>query len=341
MNEPREPDIEPVRWGVMGAAAIAVQVVVPELLRSDACQVVALASRDGAKARAAADTLGIPKAYGAYDDLLADREIEAVYIPLPNHLHVPWAAKAAEAGKHVLCEKPLALNAAEAETLIAVRERTGVLIQEAFVVRTHPQWLRARELVRERRIGELRAVTAFFSEVNDDPAHIVNNPDYGGGGIYDIGCYPVTLARFVFEAEPKRSIARTDIDPRFGVDRLAACILEFEAGVASFVCSTQLALCHGVQLYGTAGRIEMENPFNPPNDAPCRILIDDGSALAGASAVAETIAGVDQYGLEFALFSKAIREGGGQAVPLEDSVCNMRAIDALFRSVKSGCWEAV
>jgi predicted dehydrogenase len=333
--------MEPVRWGVMGAAAIAVEMVIPEMLRTGACRVVALASRDSAKARAVADTFAIPKAYGSYDDLLTDPEIEAVYIPLPNHLHVPWAAKAAETGKHVLCEKPLALNAAQAETLIAVRERSGVLIQEAFVVRTHPQWLRARELVRERRIGELRAVTAFFSEVNADPANIVNNPDFGGGGIYDIGCYPVTLARFIYEAEPTRVIASTDIDPRFEIDRLAACILEFEAGLASFVCSTQLVLYHGVQLYGTEGRIEMENPFNPPNDAPCRILIDDGTKLAGASAVAETISGVDQYGLEVALFSKAIREGGGQAVSLEDSVANMRAIDALFRSVKSGRWEDV
>ena len=334
-------DLEPVRWGVMGAAAIAVGAVIPELQRSDACQVVALASREGAKARAAADALGIPRAYGSYDDLLADAEIEAVYIPLPNHLHVPWSAKAAEAGKHVLCEKPLALNATEAETLIAVRERTGVLIQEAFVVRTHPQWLRARELVREGRIGAMRAINAFFSEVNDDPANIVNNPEFGGGGIYDIGCYPVTLARFLFEAEPMRAVATTDIDPRFGVDRLAACILEFEAGLASFVCSTQLALHHNVQLYGTHGRIEVESPFNPAPDRPARILIDDGSKLAGASAVAESVAAVEQYGLEFAHFSKAIREGGGQAVSLEDSVSNMRAIDALFRSAESGRWEDV
>ena len=341
MGETGESAIEPVRWGVMGAAAIAVEVAIPEVQRSEACQVVALASREGAKARAAADALGIAAAYGSYDELLADAEVEAVYIPLPNHLHVAWSIKAAEAGKHVLCEKPLALSAAEAETLIAVRERTGVLIQEAFVVRTHPQWLRAREMVREGRIGTLRAVSAFFSEVNDDPANIVNNPEYGGGGIYDIGCYPVTLARFVFEAEPVRAVATTDIDPRFGVDRLAGCILEFEAGLASFVCSTQLVLHHSVQLYGTKGRIEIESPFNPAPDRGARILIDDGSKLAGASAVAESVAAVEQYGLEFALFSRAIREGGGQAVPLEDSVANMRAIDALFRSAKSGRWEDV
>ena len=334
-------DIAPVRWGVLGAAAIAVKVVIPEILRTESCELVALASRDGAKARAAADSLGIAKSYGDYDDLLANPDIEAVYIPLPNHLHVPWVAKAAAAGKHVLCEKPLAMNAAEAESLIAVRERTGKLIMEAFVVRTHPQWLRARELVREGRIGVLRAINAFFSEMNDDPHNIVNNPDYGGGGIYDLGCYPVTLARFLFEAEPRRAIAATDVDPRFGVDRLASCILEFEAGVLSFVCSTQLVLQHQVQIYGTAGRIELESPFNPAPDRPARILVDDGSQLAGASAVAETVAPVEQYGLEFRLFSEAIREGGGQAVPLEDSVANMAAIDALFRSVKNGRWEHV
>ena len=333
--------VEPVRFGVMGAAAIAIGVVIPEMLRCDDCRVVALASRDAAKARTAADALGIPKAYGSYEELLGDAEIEAVYIPLPNHLHVPWAARAAEAGKHVLCEKPLALDAAEAQTLIAVRERTGMLIQEAFVVRTHPQWLRARELVRQGRIGTLRAMNVFFSEMNEDPHSIVNNPAYGGGGIYDIGCYPVTLSRFIFEAEPRRAVASTDIDPRFGVDRLASCILEFGAGLASFVCSTQLVLHHGAQIYGTEGRIELENPFNPPPDAPCRILVDDGGMPAGASAVAEKISAVDQYGLEVALFSRAIRGLIPQAVLLEDSVSNMRAIDALFRSAKSGRWEDV
>jgi predicted dehydrogenase len=331
----------PVRWGVMGAATIALEVVIPELLRVENCQLVAIASRDADKAAAVAARHGIPKSYGAYDDLLADSEIEAVYIPLPNHLHVPWSSRAAEAGKHVLCEKPLALTAAEAETLIAVREASGVLIQEAFVVRTHPQWLHARELVRQGRIGTLRAVSCFFSEINDDPANIVNNPNFGGGGIYDLGCYPVTLARFLFEAEPRRAIALTDVDPSFGVDRLAACILEFEAGLANFVCSPQLVLQHEFQIYGTAGRIELVSPFNPSPDEPARILVDPGTKLAGASAVTETVPAVEQYGLEFALFSRAIREGGGQAISLEDSVCNMRAIDALFRSVKSGRWEEV
>ena len=240
----------------------------------------------------------------------------------------------------MLCEKPLALNATEAETLIAVRERTGVLIQEAFVVRTHPQWLRARELVREGRIGAMRAINAFFSEVNDDPANIVNNPEFGGGGIYDIGCYPVTLARFLFEAEPMRAVATTDIDPRFGVDRLAACILEFEAGLASFVCSTQLALHHNVQLYGTHGRIEVECPFNPAPDRPARILIDDGSKLAGAPPWPRASPRSSSTARVRA-FLEGDPRGGGQAVSLEDSVSNMRAIDALFRSAESGRWEDV
>jgi predicted dehydrogenase len=341
MSNPAESKMAPVRWGVMGAATIALEVVIPELLRSQACQLVAIASRDADKAAAAAARHGIPKSYGAYDDLLADAEVEAVYIPLPNHLHVPWSAKAAAAGKHVLCEKPLALTAAEAETLIAVREATGVLIQEAFVVRTHPQWLRARELIRGGRIGTLRALNCVFSEINDDPANIVNNPDFGGGGLYDLGCYPVTLARFLFEAEPTRAIALTDLDPSFRVDRLAACILEFESGLANFVCSPQLVLQHEFQIYGTAGRIEMVSPFNPAPAEPARIRVDDGSKLAGASAVTETVPAVEQYGLEFATFSGAIRAGGGQAISLEDSVLNMRAIDALFRSVESGRWEEV
>ncbi len=334
--------MEPLNWGIIGAASIAVEKMIPAMQKAQAVRVGALASRDHVNASRLAKGLGIPKAYGSYDELLADPEIEAVYIPLPNHLHVPWSLKAAEAGKHVLCEKPIALTAAEAQTLIDARNRTGVLIQEAFMVRVHPQWLRVRELIEAGHIGRLRAFHAVFTEMNADPNSIVNKAAFGGGGLYDIGCYPVTTARFVFGAEPTQVIALTDVDPTFRVDRLASAIMAFPDGAqASFVSSTQLVLYHGVQIYGTSGRIVLENPFNPPPDEPCRIFIDDGSKLANASARAELVAPVDQYMIQVERFSEAIRTNGPQAVPLEDSVQNMRVMDALFQSADTGRWEAV
>src|SRR5208283_3768124 len=216
-----------VRWGVLGAARIAVEKVIPAMQRGACSEIAAIASRDLAKARQAAAALGIPKAYGSYEELLADPEIEAVYNPLPNHLHVPWSVRCAEAGKHVLCEKPLALDAAEARQLLAAQIRTGVKMGEAFMVRTHPQWVRARELVRAGRIGELRAAMGFFSYFNRDAANIRNVRAWGGGGLYDIGCYPIHTARFIFGAEPRRAMALVERDPEMGTDRLASGMLEF------------------------------------------------------------------------------------------------------------------
>ena len=332
----------PLNWGIMGAASIAVETMIPAMQKSSAVRVAALASRDRAKADRLATGLGIPKAYGSYDELLADPEIEAAYIPLPNHLHVPWTLKAAAAGKHVLCEKPIALTAAEAQTLVDARNRTGVLIQEAFMVRVHPQWLRTRELIADGRIGDVRAFHAVFTETNDDPDSIVNKAAFGGGGLYDLGCYPVTTARFVFGAEPTRVVALAHVDPAFDVDRLVSAIMAFpDGGQATFVCSTEAVLHHGVQIYGTTGRIMLENPFNPAPDAPCRIFVDDGTKLANASARAEVVAPVDQYMIQVERFSEAIRGGAPQAVPLEDSVRNMAVMDALFRSIDTGQWAAV
>src|SRR5688572_23334213 len=243
---------------------------------SDRSKVVAIASRDAAKASAAAELLGIPRAYGSYEELIADPEIEAIYNPLPNHLHVPWSIRAAEAGKHVLCEKPIGLDAGDARRLLAVRDRTGVLVQEAFMVRTHPQWLGVREAVRAGRVGELRAIQGFFSYFNRDPANVRNLADAGGGGLLDIGCYPVTLSRFLFEAEPVRVMALLERDPDFGVDRLSSGILEFERGQCSFTCSTQLVAYQRMHVFGTTGRLEVEVPFNAPPDRPCRVLADTG-----------------------------------------------------------------
>jgi len=329
-----------VRWGILGAASIAVRRAIPGMQKGEWCEIAAIASRDLAKAQQAAQSLGVAKAYGSYDELLADPTIEAIYNPLPNNLHVSWTARAAEAGKHVLCEKPIGVNAAHAEALIAVRDRTGVKIEEAFMVRTHPRWLRIRELIRGGRIGTLRAVSGSFTYFNREPKNIRNSVEFGGGALLDIGCYPVTLSRFVFGEEPTRVLGCIERDPEMKTDRLTSAILEFPSGQATFTCSTQLAYHQRMALLGTTGRIDVERPINPPNDQPSRILIDDNpSDPTGAGVTAEMIPTCDQFAIQGDLFSRAIREGGEVAVPLEDSVRNMRAIDAIFRSGESGRWE--
>ncbi|HET7371739.1 MAG TPA: Gfo/Idh/MocA family oxidoreductase, partial [Gemmatimonadaceae bacterium] len=303
-------DLRPVRWGVLGAANIAVEKVIPAMMRSARSRVVAIASRDEAKATGAAKRLGIPRAYGSYDALLADPEIEAIYNPLPNHLHVRWSIRAAEAGKHVLCEKPIALSAVEAMELRAARDRTGVLIGEAFMVRSHPQWLEARRLVESGRIGELKLVSGHFSYFRRDPQDIRSRPEFGGGALMDIGCYPVTLSRWLFAAEPTEVIAQIERDPDFGVDRLTSALMRFPNGQATFACSGQLVPFQRMQMFGTRGRIDVEIPFNAPPDRECRVLVDDGSALGGSAAVRITFAAVDQYTLQADQFSEAIRGEG-------------------------------
>jgi predicted dehydrogenase len=319
-----------VKWGVLGVAGIAVRKVIPAMQRGQSCEVVAIASRSEPRAREAALALGIPAAYGSYEALLADPNVEAVYNPLPNHLHVPWSIAAAEAGKHVLCEKPIALSVTEARQLLAARDRTGVKIGEAFMVRTHPQWVRTRELVRSGAIGELKAILGFFSYFNADPGNIRNVPEFGGGALMDIGCYPIHCSRFIFKAEPTRVSAAIEIDRALGTDRLASAILEYPAGQAVFTCSTQLASYQRMQFFGTRGRIEIEIPFNAPPDRPTRILVNGD---------VEEFPVCDQYTIQGDLFSRAIREGGPVPVPLEDSIRNMGVIEAVARAARSGGWE--
>ena len=330
-----------IRWGVIGAAGIALRKVIPAMQRSPLTPVMAIASRDKAKAEAAAKDLGIAKAYGSYEELLADPDIDAIYNPLPNHLHVPWSIKAAEAGKHVLCEKPLSLSVAEAKELIAVRDRTKVKIGEAFMVHTHPQWLLARDIARSGRIGELRAATGFFSYFNNDPANIRSIPEWGGGGLMDIGCYPIHTTRFVFGEEPRRAIGMTEADPKLGVDRLTSAILDYPSGQAIFTCSTQLVPYQRSQFFGTKGRIEIEIPFNAPPDRPSRLIVDDGRDIFGTGITVHSLAVCDQYTIQGEEFSRAILEDKDPPVTLEDAVKNMAVIEAIFRSVKSGKWEAL
>ena len=333
--------MQTLRWGVLGIAGIATKKVIPGLQRGSLTEVVAIASRDRAKADAAAETLGIPRAYGSYEALIADPEVDAVYIPLPNHLHVEWTTRAAEAGKHVLCEKPIALNAAEARTLLEVRDRTGRIIQEAFMVRTHPQWLKAQDIVRSGRIGELRAMTGFFSYYNADPKNIRNIADYGGGALMDIVCSLVSTARMLFAREPERVIAAVERDQALHTDRLTSIILDFGSGHAIGTCSTQLVPYQRMNILGTRGRIELEIPFNAPPDRPSLMLVDDGSDVFGAGIERITFDAIDQYTVQGDRFARAVREGIAPAVPLEDAVANMTAIDALFRSADTRSWEGL
>ena len=328
-----------VRWGVLGAANIALKKVIPGMQRGQWCDIAAIASRDLAKAREAADAAGIPTAYGSYEGLLADPAIEAVYNPLPNHLHVPWSIRAAEAGKHVLCEKPIGLNAAEVRLLLEARQRTGVQIGEAFMVRTHPQWLRAREVVSAGGIGDLRAVVGAFSYYNRDANNIRNVSEWGGGALMDIGCYPIVTSRFLYGDEPRRVAGLIERDPEMHVDRLTSVLLDFPAGHALFTCSTQAIPYQRMQILGTKGRIEMEIPFNAPPDRPARILVDSTGDLSGAGICIEEFPVCDQYGIQGDLFSRAIREGGEVPTPLEESLGNMAVLDAVFRSAASGTWE--
>ena len=327
-----------IRWGVLSTAAIGVRKVIPGMQRGQFSTVDAIASRDLPKAQKAAASCGIARAYGSYEELLEDPEIDAIYNPLPNQLHVPWTIKAAEAGKHVLCEKPLSLTVAEAESLLAVRARTGVKIGEAFMIRSYPQWLRLRELLNEGRIGDLRSVAGFFSYFNVDPANIRNRMDSGGGALMDIGCYLIHASRYAFGGQPTRVVASIDRDPQMGIDRLTSAILEFPAGHAVFTCSTQLIPYQRVHFLGTRGRIELEIPFNAPPDRPTRLFIDSTGDLFGHPEV-ETFPTCDQYTLQGDAFSRAILDNTEVPVPLEDAIGNMAVIEAIFKSGQTGQWE--
>ena len=330
----------PVRWGILSCARIGTKKVIPGMMRSAAIEIAAIASRELARAQAAAHELGIPKAYGSYEALLADDTIEAIYNPLPNHLHVPLTLAAARAGKHVLCEKPMALTAGELEVLRPHADR--VHLKEAFMVRHHPQWIEAREHVRAGRIGELRAVNVEFAYRNLDPADIRNQADIGGGALYDIGCYAIVAGRWFFEGEPERAAAFVARDAGFGIDATTSGLMDFGGGRhLLFSVSTQVAAYQRVRLVGTAGRLEIEIPFNAPPDRPCRLFVDTTGVPAGAGIETVTLPVADQYRLQGEAFSRAVRHERPSPAGLDDAIRNLRAIDALFASARSGRAEAV
>ena len=323
-----------VRWGVLSSAKIGLEKVIPAMQKGEYCEITAMASQNLERGKAAATQLGIPQAYGSYEELLADDNIDAVYIPLPNHLHVPWTKKALEAGKHVLCEKPIGLNTAEAEDLLACAKKHSQLkVMEAFMYRHHPQWLKAQQLVNEGKIGNLLNIHSFFSYYNADPANIRNMAEIGGGGLMDIGCYCISLARFIFNSEPQRVLGKMEYDPEFKTDRLCSGLLDFGDQSSTFTCATQLTSYQRVNIFGTEGRIEIEIPFNAPPDQPCRIWHQQDEKLEEI-----TFELCDQYTIQGDLFSQAILNKTEVPTPLVDSVKNMRVLDAVINSAESDAW---
>ena len=328
--------MKPVRWGIISPAKIGVEKVIPAMLKSKELEVVALASRDLARAEAACRALGIPKAYGSYEELFADPTIEAIYNPTPNHLHVPLTLQAAKAGKHVLCEKPIAITAKEAEQLRAVPK--SILVAEAFMVRHHPQWKMARDLAKSGALGLVQAIQVLFSYRLLDPTNVRNKADIGGGGMLDIGCYPVTGARFVFDAEPTRVVALIDRDPKFKTDRLASGIADFGQGrQLSFTIGTQSMNFQRVQILGSTGRFEIDIPFNAPPDTPTVVRLH----LEGKDVVTTSIPVIDQYTAQAEAFGRAIRGMEPLSYGIEDAIKNMRILDAFVRSETSCKWEMV
>lgn len=329
-----------IRWGVLGCAKIATKSAIPAIQSSRNGRVAAIASRSLAKAHDIASRFDIDKAYGSYEELLADPDIDAIYNPLPNHLHVPLTLLSLQHGKPVLCEKPIALNADEALALVRAQEATGLPVVEAFMVRHHPQWQTARRLLAEGRIGEAKVIQTIFTYYLDDPSNVRNQAEIGGGGLYDVGCYAINTARYLFHAEPVRVISLMERDPTFGTDRIASGLIEFSGGRhLAFTCATQLTLTQKITVLGTAGRIELPIPFNAPGDGATSIVIDDGRDLVGGGRVDIAIEPVDQYREQADAFAAIVLSGSSGAGSLDDAVANMKVIDALFRSVTSGRWE--
>ena len=337
-----------VRWGVLSTSRFAVQRVIPAMQKSEHCEIVAIGSRSLEKARAAANSLGIPEAYGSYEDLLAAVSVEAIYNPLPNHMHVPWSIRALESGKHVLCEKPIALSASEAQLLLeAAMKRPELKIMEAFVYRHHPQWQLARRIVQDGGIGELRTIQSFFSFWNADPTNIRNIPEVGGGALWDIGCYCISLSRFLFGREPERVFGVMEYDRSLNIDSLTSGILDFHTGTSTFTCSMQLAPFQSVGIFGTGGRVEFEIPFSAPSSRMTGLWHKHGNDLEITGFIAGdeypkpealTFEPVDQYTVQGDDFSRAVMNNTPVPTPLEDAVANMRVIDAIAASSRAGSW---
>ena len=323
-----------VRWGILSTAKIGTEKVIPAMQQGELSEITAIASRDADRARAAADALGIPKSYGSYEELLADPDIDAIYNPQPNHLHVSLSIQALEAGKHVLCEKPIGLTSGEGQQLVdAGAAHPELKLMEAFMYRHHPQWQRARQIVADGGVGELRTIQTAFAYFNDDGENIRNIADIGGGGMMDIGCYAISVARFIFDAEPDRVVGIVEYDETFGTDRLASAMLDFGRGTGTFSCSTQLTPYQRVNIFGTTGRVEIEIPFNAPPDRPCLMWHETGDGIEEIEFPV-----CDQYTIQGELMSQAILDDTPVPTPIADAVANMKVIEAVFESGRTGGW---
>jgi predicted dehydrogenase len=329
-----------IQWGILSTANIGIKRVIPAIQSGERGAIAAIASRNASRAAEIAARFAIPRSYGSYEALLNDSKIDAIYNPLPNHLHVEWTVNALDAGKHVLCEKPLGVNAAETQAILAARDRSQKRVIEAFMVRHHPQWHRVRALVRAGRIGTVRSIQSAFLFTVLDPHNVRNQAELGGGALYDVGCYPLVTARYVFGAEPTRVIALINRDEKLGVDTLTSGMLEFPGGgQLVFSSAFRAAAYQRVTILGTDGRIDMPVPFTPSKDFACRITIDSGKSLDGTSAEFEDFPAVDQYALQCDAAAAAFLGETQQEFPIEDGIANMRIIDALYRSAASGRWE--
>lgn len=322
-----------LQLGILSVSGFFQKKIAIPVAKSPLLDIAAIASRSGEKAKKAAKEYDIPKAYGSYEALLSDESIEAVYIPLPNHLHAQFIRQAADAGKHIICEKPIALNAKEAEESIAYAQQKGVKVMEAFMYRFHPQWQHARELIRMKEIGKVQLVQCFFAYNNTDPSNIRNQADAGGGAILDIGCYAVSSSRFLIGAEPKRVVSLTHFDPALGTDILSTGILDFGDSRAEYTIGTQTFPYQRVNVHGSSGVISIEIPFNTPADVETRIFVTNS---VGTREV--LLAPEDQYILEFEAFAKAIKEDTEVPTPPSDAIANMKVLDALFKSSKENQW---
>lgn len=326
------------RWGVLSTAKIAREQLLPAMAGSDNGVVAAIASRDAARARELADQWNAPHAFGSYEELLASADVDGVYIPLPTSQHVEWTAKAIEAGKHVLVEKPLALKAQDIAPLIALRDRHKVLVSEAFMVVHHPQWIKVRELIAEGAIGRLRHVQGAFSYFNVDPHNMRNQLNLGGGALPDIGVYPTVTTRFATGGEPVRVQASIERDARFGTDIYSSVRADFGGFELSFYLSTQLAARQNMVFHGDKGFIEVASPFNAG-------LYDDHVVTLhnqdhdGAQVF--RFPGAQQYRLQVDAFVRAARGGADRIFTLEESILNQKVIDAIFRAGEHDGWEPV
>ena len=325
-----------IRFGVLGVSNHFYKRIVLPLQKAKNCEVVAMASRNPIKSKEAAQEFDIPIFALSYDELISSDEVDAIYIPLPNHLHSEWTIKALEAGKPVLCEKPLAMDAQEAKQMADLSIKLGVPLMEGFMYRFHPLWQHIRNIIRTNQIGQINAIHTIFSYNNPSPTNIRNIKEYGGGALMDIGCYAISVPRFLLGREPKKVMATMVKHPEFKTDMHTSALLDFGDVNASFFVSTGSEAFQKVEIIGSAGTITVPIPFNTYVDTPSTITVNTGQGERKVE-----FPTCDPYGIMFDAFSESLIEQKPVPVPIEDAIHNMKVVDAVVASAKSGTWEIV